>query len=468
MNFSDLHLSDLKKVYPSKNGLNLVIGFDTTGKSVRFWRTFKLDFANADVQEFPYTAHFLSDEFLEEFRGICSGYVANLPSSKQMACYLVMPDSMVSMDNVSLPQMPAKKREGALNSHLENLYKNYKELQFNRYIFASNKQYITYFLTVLKKARLTALYRAMAENKLYAKETTFTGNCLVNSVLHLSPKYRKKNFIFLDIHAEKTNVAVCIKGKTAGFASFMLGTVHLTSERVLQENMQYEHDVADLAIINAKEKARMKQLTVSGAELDAVADDVMMQLAEGVNRNEESPEEGQGAQEQQEQPRESALQSTAEELAETAEERAIAEQFDAEDAAEAEELRQAELMQQIAEARRKKVFARKMPKRLPKFMLRPEPENEEGIIYENFRMFSKWAMLYYKWLKEQEFMPDLDCVLVNMPEKFRFVIDRANADDERSALPFEFFDAAGGDAVTGNLDMIGALYAGVFNKRENF
>lgn len=460
VNFSDFHLSDYKKVYPPKNGLKIVVGFDTIHKSVRFWRVFKLTFADADVQEFPYKEQFLSDEFLAEFREICSGYVSTLPSSRQMACYLVMPDCMVSMDNVSLPQMKAKKRDGALTSHLQNLYKTYKELQFNRYIIASNKQYVTYFLTILKKARLTALYRAMAENKLYAKETTFTGNCLINSVFHFKPNYRKKSFLFLDIHAEHTNVAVCIKGRTAGFTSFMLGTVHLTGERVLQENMQYEHDVADLAIINAKEKARMKQLTISEEEdkenLNVVADDVMMQLAEGVNRNET------------EQPKTSALQDAAEELAETAEERAVAEQFDAEDAAEAEEQRQAELMQQIMEARKKKVFARKMPKRLPKFMLRPEPENEEATVYENFRMFIKWALLYHKCLKEQEYMPDLDCVLVNMPEKYRFVIGRANDGDERSVLPFEFFDIAGEEAITGNLDMIGALYAGAYNKRENF
>lgn len=461
-NLSEIKLSDLRKVRPSKNGLNLVIGFDTAHKSVRFWRTLKLSFREADAQEFPFREQFLSDEFFAEFREICSSYVASLPSNRQIACYLVMPDCMVTMDNVSLPQMPAKKREAAMTAYLQNLYKNYKEFQFNRYVLSSNRQYTTYLMTVLKKARLTELYRAMAENKLYSKITTFGANCIVNSILHFRPAFRRKNFLFFDLHDDFTNLALCIKGKTAGFARIMLGSKHLAAPNVLQENMQYDHDVADLAILNAKEKARMKQLTISEEEdkenLNTVADDVMLQLAEGKNRN-ELPEEAQNAQ--------TGFQAAVEELAETAEERALAEQFDAEDAAEAEQQRQAELLQQMAEARKKKVFARKMPKRLPKFMLRPEPEDREGVVYENFRMFIKWAALYNKFLKGQEYMPALDCVLVNLPEEYRFVIDRANSEEEKSELPFELF-TAGEEGADGSLDMIGALYAGMFNKRENF
>ncbi len=455
VNFSDFQLSDLKKTYPPKSGLTVVIGFDTIRKFVRFWRATDLNFAEADVREFPYKESFLSEEFFNEFREICGNYVSTLPDSKQMVSYLVMPDCMVSMDNVSLPHMPRKNRDAALSSHLQNLYKNYKDLQFNKYIISSNKQSFTFFLTVLKKSRLTELYRAMTESKLYSKITTFTGNCLINSVLHFKPNMRKKSFIFLDIHNEYTNVAVCVKGRTAAFTSFMLGTMHLSSEQVLQENMQYDHDVADLAIINAKEKAKMKQLTVAGTDLESEVNDIMQQFGEG--EKSESPAFG------SEKGKEGDLQSVAEDLASSAEEREIAAQFDAEDAADEAERLNEQLQQ---ETRKKKVFVRKMPKRLPKFMLRPEPTDEQGVIYENFRMFIKWAMLYYKWIKEQEYMHEFDCVLVNMPEKYAFLIDRANAEDDKSELPFEYMGAD--EAIADNLEMIGALFAGVYNKRENF
>lgn len=465
-NLSDFKFSDLRKIRPSKNGLNLVIGFDTLHKSVRFWRTLDLSFADADVQEFPFKEQFLSEEFCAEFREICASYIETLPTNRQIASYLVMPDSMVTMDHISLPPMSAKKRELALTASLQNLYKNYKEFQFNRYVISSNRQYTTYLFTILRKARLTELYRAMAENKLYSKITTFSSNCIVNSILHFQPALRRKNFLFMDVHNDHTNIVVCVKGKTAGYTHIMLGGKHLAAPNVLQENMQYDHDVADLAILNAKEKAKMKQLTITEEEhkenLNVVADDVMQQLVEGKNKNENPEEGGEAAK-----PEASGLQAAVEEFAETAEERAIAEQFDAEDAAEAEQQRQAELLAQMAEARKKKVFARKMPKRLPKFMLRPDPVDREGVVYENFRMFIKWAILFNKFLKEQEYMPALDCVYVNLPEEYRYLIDRANSEEEKSELPFEFF-SAGQEGVDGSLDMIGALYAGMYNKRENF
>ncbi len=455
VNFSDFKLSDLKKTYPPKSGLALVIGFDTVKKFVRFWRVTDLNFAEAEVREFPYKESFLSEEFFNEFRKICADYVSTLPENKQMVSYLVMSDNMVSMDNVSLPYMKRKNRDIALSGHLRNLYKNYKDLQFNKYIVSSNKQYITFILTILKKSRLTELYRAVTECKLPIKAATFTGNCLINSVLHFKPNLRKKSFIFLDIHNEYTNVAVCVKGRTAAFASFMLGAMHLTSERVLQENMQYDHDVANLAIINAKEKAKMKQLTVAGADLES-------ELGDGV-RQFDDDERGESTVFESAKGKEVDLQSIAEDLASTAEERETAARFEEEDAAE-EEKSQNELLKQ-EQIRKKKVFVRKIPKRLPKFMLRPEPADAQGVIYENFRMFIKWAMLYYKWIKEQVYLHEFDCVLVNMPEKYAFLIDRANGDEE-SELPFEYMGAD--ETIADNLEMIGALFSGVYNKRENF
>ena len=72
MKFSltDFSFSDLKQTPPSKRALNIVVGFDCVYKQVRILRLFGLDFPNAVVQEFSYANHFLSEEFLTEFKGI--------------------------------------------------------------------------------------------------------------------------------------------------------------------------------------------------------------------------------------------------------------------------------------------------------------------------------------------------------------------------------------------------------------
>ena len=359
--------------YPS-NALNIAVGFDNVHKIVKFCRVRKLDFSACEVREYPYTQQFLSEEFLLEFKDICAKYIAEFPSSQQLACYLMLPDSMIAMDNVTLPQMKRDKLNHALNTELSKLYKNHKELQFKHYIISSDKQCVTFLLTIVKKHNLAELYRVLAENKFYAKGTTYQANCLVGGVLHLKSAYRKKSFLFLDIHSDYTNIAVCAKGRTAGFATLMLGADHLSDAELLQEHMLYNHDFANLAVINAQEKARMKALTVAD-ELET-------------------------------------------------------------------------------------------PRRILKLEHRQEPVDSEGFIYENFRMFLKWALLYERELKGQAFMPKLDCVLVNMPKKYSFVIDKVNAEKE-SGLPFEYLGDFG-EKITENLDVIGALYCGVYNKSQNF
>lgn len=385
--------------YPSKRKLKIVVGFDTVRKTVKFLSSYKLEFSDAEMLEFSYTQQFLSDEFMEEFKQICTTFVQARPSNRQMACYLSLPNLMVTMDNVSLPQMRRGKLNSALQSHLQNLYKNYKDLQFNSYTVSSNKKQTTFYLTIIRRTFLDNLYRAMAENRLYSKGTSFTANCTINSVLQFKPNYRKKNFIFLDIHSAYTNVSVCFKGRTAGFCTLLLGTDHLADDEVFQEDLLYRHEAAELAITNAKERAQSKRLTMQTEEDSAI------------------------------------------------------EEADDEMDAEEEKIEQKSVG---------------MRKRLPKFMLRPEPTDPKGYIYENFRMFIKWAFLYRKQLQSQEYLPPVDCVLVNLPQEYSFVIDMANAEEEGRGLPFEYFNLSENQMVMNNLDMIGALYCGAYNKKANF
>jgi len=444
ISFADFSFSDLKQTPPSKKALNIIVGFDCVYKQVRILRLFGLDFPNAVVQEFPYSCQFLSEGFYDEFKRIFEEYFKTLPTSGQLACYVVLPDNAVAMDHISLPNMKQSKIAGAITAHLQNEYKNYRDLQFSRYFVGGNRQYVTYYLTAVKKQYLTNLYRCMAINKLYPKATSFSANCMVNSILAFKPAFRRRTFILLDVKSDYTHVAICVKGKTAGFATVMLGLAHLKDDKVLQENLQYNHDVADLAIINAKERAKMKSLTVADVpeDLSDVADSVAEQLISATNLNE------------------TAADNTVKEV--------ITEEPDELDEEQTEEERRERLMSEMLEARKKKVFARKMPKRFSKFMLRPVPEEPEGIMYENFRMLVKWALLYQSHLKQQEYLPKTECVLVNIPEQYSFLIDRANEGDEASELPFEYLGPVGDGNVNANLGLIGALYTGMYNKRQNF
>lgn len=460
------------KQAPSKKALNIVVGFDCVYKQVRIMRMFGLDYANAVVQDFPYTGHFLSEEFLTQFKQMFEEYFKTLPASSQLACYVVLPDNAVSMDDISLPNMKKKRQQASIESQLQIEYKNYKELQFSCYLAGSNRQYSAYFLTVLRRSYLTNLYRCLAVNKLYPKSASFSANCMIDAILYHKPAFRRRSFILLDVKADYTHVAICVKGKTAGYINFMLGLTHLKNDKVLQENMQYDHDVADLAIINAKERAKMKTLTMEAVpeNLSDVADSVTEQLIAANNLN-EMPEQKTDttisdilAETQEQTPQTNALATAVSEIVEEVDS-SEADEFDAE---QEEEERRERLMNEMMEARKKKVFARKMPKRLPKFMLRPVPETPEGIMYENFRMLVKWALLYNADLKLKEYLPKMECILVNIPSEYAFLIDSANTEEEKSELPLEYLGTLAHENVNGHLDLFGALYTGMYNKGQNF
>lgn len=450
-NLSDFKLSDYHWIYPKKDGVKVVLGFDIFKNQVLIWRTTKLNCLDAELQTFPYREKFLSDEFFTELSEILKLYSQTLTSEKQVSAYFVIPDCMVSMDTATLPQMRGKSREMALEGHLNNLYKDIKEYELKRYLVSANKKNLTYVLAVTQQKQLSKIKDVMSENKLSPKFTVFSSSALINCVLHLHPAYRKKSFIFMDIREEYTQIAICYHGRTFGFTRLMLGYKHLSKEDVLQENMLYDHDVANLAILNAQEKAQMKKLTVSNnaaGDLEAVADDVIHQLEQGINLNRKEQSRG--------------LKYASAFLGGTDEE-----QEDEEEPIE-EEPEDEEQEPEEETGPKQKVFTRKSPRRLPKYMFRPEPTDERGFVYENFRMFTKWAMLYYKWLKDLEYLQDFDFVLVNLPEKYSYLIERANSEEEKSLLPYELLEKSADTQVPSEPDLFGALYAGVYNKRFDF
>lgn len=79
----------------------------------------------------------------------------------------------------------------------------------------------------------------------------------------------------------------------------------------------------------------------------------------------------------------------------------------------------------------------------------------------------KWALLYYSQMQKYEYITDFDFILVNMEEKYHFLIDRANSDEEQNPIRFEILDNLG-ENVNMHLSLIGALFSGLYNKRQNF
>ena len=113
------------------------------------------------------------------------------------------------------------------------------------------------------------------------------------------------------------------------------------------------------------------------------------------------------------------------------------------------------------------VIARSLPKKLPKFMQRPEPQNEEEMVEENFRSILKRILLYNEFNQQNKNLNDFEYVLLNIPERFAFLVDRLS-NDEQNKVTFRRVDSSVFADSVGALDLAGALYMKSYNTENNF
>ena len=99
--------------------------------------------------------------------------------------------------------------------------------------------------------------------RLFPKETTYRGSALLNCAYNFAPRLRGKSFVFADMHLDYTEIAVSGKGRLLGAATIPHGTSILKTDKVVSEYMATDHEVGELAVINAREAARAKALTLS-------------------------------------------------------------------------------------------------------------------------------------------------------------------------------------------------------------
>jgi hypothetical protein len=230
-------------------------------------------------------------------------------------------------------------------------------------------------------------------------------------------------------------------GKATGYYILPFGLEFLARGKYVQEDMLFDHTLGELTVLNAREKAKAKKLTV---------------LAE--------------QQEQEEQEEETP--------AEPAEPAAPAEpQEPDEDDEEIEDIEEPEpapgVMEMISETFSMnvgqrivtpKIMAKKTPRRLPKFMQRPIPDTPEGITEENFRVFVKWALTLLASNEKLTNLGKPECIYVNIPQSLSFVLDKANEELEENGVEFRLLDNGEIDAnVLVNLELYGGFFPRAIN-----
>lgn len=393
--------------------LSDVIAIDTDTETIHFYSSAGNGQKDSHLAA-NYRARPFSEEFFEKFGKILKSYQQKNPASPLTKVSLVLPDHVFLTDTINIPAIGKKAMEHSLEVAVGAVYKNKKDLKFRTYPMVQNKQYATYGLVGVRKDLLARLNSVCSEYQISVQNITFAANAMVNGVCVLNPKLKNGTFLVLDIKENASRFAFVNKGRTVGFYQLPFGYSMLYKSRLAAEDLLFEHASAELLVLNAKEKAKAKQLTMMGEEVLTDPD------AQETVRPSGGYAEEEGA------------------------------MFDVASSAE----------------------GKKTARKLPKFMLRDVPTDREGFVYENFRIFLKWTLELIANNPSITTLGAVSTVYVNMPRTFDFLYDMVNAEEKENKVKFmplvtgASFDASAAGAK--DLELFGALYVKQFNKTNNF
>ncbi|MBQ8449231.1 MAG: hypothetical protein IJX27_09930 [Clostridia bacterium] len=101
----------------------------------------------------------------------------------------------------------------------------------------------------------------------------------------------------------------------------------------------------------------------------------------------------------------------------------------------------------------------KTPRKLPKFMQREVPTTPEGVAYENFRVFVKWALTLIHGNEKLTELGKPEFVCVNIPGDLVGVLEKVNEEAEENGITFTALPTENADAnVSANLELYGGLF----------
>lgn len=394
------------------SALSAVICVNTDNQTINFYA--HLGGNSCSHLAVRYNSQPFDDVFFQKLDRILQGYRQKNPNVALAKVSLVLPDHIFLTDIVNVPSLGRKATDNSLNLAIDAIYKNTDELKLHTYPMTQNKQTATFGLVGARKDLLQRITDVCAANGVGIQNITFTANAMANGAFALNPKLKNGTFLLLDIKESSARFAFVNKGRTVGRYSLPFGYSMLYKTRFAAEDVLFDHSSGELLVLNAKERARAKQLTITGEEV--LQDEDAMDNQDVIEFN-AAGEDG-------------------------------------------------ELLGSDARA------TSRGGRKLPKFMLRDAPSDGDGFMYENFRIFMKWTLDLIAGNPDIIAQGPIDTVYVNMPRTLNFLFDMVNAEAEENKVKFApliagaSFDSSA--AFARDLELFGGFHVRQFNKINNF
>ena len=344
-----------------------------------------------------YKPRAFDQEFYDRLTKIVKQQREKKPKMDLQKAAVILPDQLFLLDMVSVPMIHRKAMQHSLSLAIESVYKNAEDLSLVTYAVQQNKQVATFGLAGARRDLLDQVRQTFADSGVAVTGITFASNAMVNGAFALNPKLKGDTFLLLDIKENYSRFAFVVRGCTMGYYDLPFGHEMLYKSRLAEEDMLFDHRAGELLVLNAKERARAKQLTMEG------------EIPSGQTGEETTTSQG----------RDGTL--------------------------------------------------RKVPRKLPKFMQRPVPQSQDDYLYENFRIFIKWALDLIGNNRDIVSLDKLDTVYVNMPAEYHFLFDVVNKKRESHGVTFAPLLSNGIEMTTAkNLELYGGFFLGQYNEANTF
>ncbi len=422
-----------------KNLLNqnvdTVIGIDTDREIIHLYSKKTGNKNSISHVMHNYKARPFTSEFYEKLGAIIAQYRQDHPKQNIQRASVVLSDSSVLTDTINIPIINKKAMDNSLAASISNLYGNSSDLKFNRVLVTQAKQVATYAISAMRKEILVNIQKACSEQQVSVTNITYASSAAANAAMTINTKLKNASFIILDIKEEYARVIFVVKGKTLGFYSLPFGYKMLYKTRIAPEDLLFDHSSAELVVLNAKERAKAKALTMADEETVSApaVEEASVVVEEDDDWLEILP------------PRPKLEEEEDEEL-------------------EAELMEEEESESEFISRGRKKA-----PRKLPKFMLRPTPTNREDFMYENFRLFVKWTLELIASNPSIVNLGAPEAVYVNMPDEYLFLYEKVNIEVEDNGIRFvPLLSGEKKDIIRKNLELYGGFYTKQLNRFNNF
>lgn len=379
------------------NSITSVVSIDSDFETVRFYAKAKGDKSYSLLSE-VYKDKPFSEDFYEKLKTVSKKHSESTANFSKTA--LILPDNLFFSDTVKIPVIQKKAMENSLKLAIDTIFKNSRDLKYKTLLLGQNKQTATYNVLGVKKEFLLRTIHALSQGGISVTAVTFNSASAVAGAMQLSPKLKTESFLLVDVRKHLTKYALVLNGKTVGFYTLPFGYSVLRADKIFDETELFDHASAELIVLNSKERARNKQLTLE---------------------------------------------------VEDSQTSSIIEDFDEED---------------TYQPKTSTFVITKSGKKLPKFMQREILPTEDGIYYENFRIFIKWALEILKDNEDLTAYTKPKTVYVNMPIKYEKVIGMINK--EETGIEFASLPQQKDEFLKENLDLLGGMVIKKYSSHNNF